>query len=136
MPIAILGRGSKLIGGTVKTEVTRAAAEALLVDGFFPRVAGDARAERRKAGGLREMGLPYAHDPAITRHLAEFLARFGRMPTHVLFNGGVMKAAKLQTRVVELLRACGARVVILRASLRRPRASPPAGRAQGRRQGP
>jgi hypothetical protein len=53
--------------------------------------------------GLREMGLPYAHDPAITRHLAEFIGRFGRMPTHVLFNGGVMKAAQLQARITELL---------------------------------
>jgi molecular chaperone DnaK (HSP70) len=103
--IAILGRGSKLIGGTIRAEIAREQAEALLIDGFFPRVEAGARAERRRAGGLREMGLPYAHDPAITRHLAEFLARFSRMPTHVLFNGGVMKAAKLQARVVELLRA-------------------------------
>ena len=88
-----------------------AAAEGMLVDGFFPRVAADARGERRRAGGLREMGLPYAHDPGVTRHLAEFLARFGRMPTHVLFNGGVMKAAKLQARVVELLRAWAGRDV-------------------------
>ena len=81
LPVAILGRGSKLIGGTLKAELTRADAEALLVDGFFPAVAADARAERRRAGGLRELGLPYAHDPAITRHLAAFLGRFGRMPT-------------------------------------------------------
>ena len=119
VPIAILGRGSRLIGGTLKAEIKREQAEALLVDGFFPRVDGDARAERRRAGGLREMGLPYAHDPAITRHLAEFLARFARggageaprMPTHVLFNGGVMKAAKLQARIVELLATWAGREV-------------------------
>ena len=111
VPVAILGRGSKLIGGTIKTEVTREQAERMLVDGFFPRIAADARTERRKAGGLREMGLPYAHDPGVTRHLAEFLARFGRMPTHVLFNGGVMKATKLQARVIELLRAWAGREV-------------------------
>jgi molecular chaperone DnaK (HSP70) len=111
VPIAILGRGSKLIGGTLKAQVTREQAEAMLVDGFFPRVGADARAERRRAGGLRELGLPYAHDPAITRHLAEFVARFSRMPTHVLFNGGVMKAAKLQARIVELLSAWAGRPV-------------------------
>ena len=111
LPIAILGRGSKLIGGTIKTEVTRAQAEAVLVDGFFPEVAADARAEQRRAGGLRELGLPYAHDPAITRHLAEFLARFGRMPSHVLFNGGVMKAPRLAARVVGRLRAWAGRDV-------------------------
>jgi len=114
LPIAILGRGSKLIGGTLRGEVTRAAAEAMLVDGFFPVVGADARTERRRAGGLREMGLPYAHDPAITRHLAEFLGRFERMPTAVLFNGGVMKADKLRTRIVELLRTwCGRDVRVL-----------------------
>jgi molecular chaperone DnaK (HSP70) len=114
VPISILGRGSKLIGGTLKAEVTREQAEALLVDGFFPVVGADARAARRRAAGLREMGLPYAHDPAITRHLAEFLGRFGRMPTAVLFNGGVMKAERLQARVVELLRAwCGRDVRVL-----------------------
>src|SRR5205085_9989290 len=100
-----LSRGSKLIGGTIKADVTRKQAEELLVDGFFPTVGADAKAERRRAVGLREMGLPYAHDPAITRHLAEFIGRFGRMPTAVLFNGGVMKADRLQGRVVELLRA-------------------------------
>jgi molecular chaperone DnaK (HSP70) len=105
VPIAILSRGAKLIGGTIKAEVTRAQAEALLVDGFFPKVGAEAKAEKRRAGGLREMGLPYAHDPAMTRHLAEFLGRFGRMPSAVLFNGGVMKADQLRTRVVELLRA-------------------------------
>jgi molecular chaperone DnaK (HSP70) len=104
VPISILGRGSKLIGGTMKAEVTREQAEGMLVDGFFPVVAADAKATKRRAAGLREMGLPYAHDPAITRHLAEFLGRFGRMPTAVLFNGGVMKATKLQARIVELLR--------------------------------
>jgi molecular chaperone DnaK (HSP70) len=103
LPIAILGRSSRLIGGTLKAEITREKAESLLVDGFFPQVPVDARVERRRVGGLRELGLPYAHDPAITRHLAEFLARFGRMPSHVLFSGGVMKAPKLAGRVTELL---------------------------------
>ncbi len=114
VPISILGRGSKLIGGTMKAEVTREQAEAMLVDGFFPVVAKDVKTMQRRAAGLREMGLPYAHDPAITRHLAEFLGRFGRMPTAVLFNGGVMKAAKLQARIVELLRTwCGRDVKVL-----------------------
>ena len=113
VPVAILSRGSKLIGGTLKAEITREDAEKLLVDGFFPVVGADAKTERRRAGGLREMGLPYAHDPAITRHLAEFLGRFGKMPTAVLFNGGVMTAAKLQGRILELLRSWAGREVKL-----------------------
>src|SRR5688572_22203525 len=80
VPVSILGRGSKLIGGTIKAEVTREAAEAMLVDGFFPKVGADVKSERRRAAGLKELGLPYAHDPAVTRHLAEFLGRFGKMP--------------------------------------------------------
>jgi hypothetical protein len=77
----------------------------LLVDGFFPKVDASARPQKRRAVGLRELGLPYAHDPAVTRHLAEFLARHGRMPTAVLFNGGVMKATALRDRVSSQLGA-------------------------------
>ncbi len=114
VPISLLGRGSKLIGGTIRTEVRRADAEALLIDGFFPVVAAEARAEKRRAMGLREMGLPYAHDPAITRHLAEFLSRHGKKPTAVLFNGGVMKASRLRNRVTDVLRTwCGHDLKIL-----------------------
>ncbi len=114
VPISILGRGSKLIGGTLKAELTREQAEAMIVEGFFPKVDAAERAQRRRAVGLREMGLPYAHDPAITRHLAEFIGKSGRMPTAVLFNGGVMKAGKLQGRVVELLNTwAGAPVKVL-----------------------
>ena len=114
VPISLLGRGSKLIGATIRTEVRRADAEALLVDGFFPVVAADARAQKRRAMGLREMGLPYAHDPAITRHLAEFLSRHGKKPTAVLFNGGVMKATRLRNRVTDVLRTwCGHDLKIL-----------------------
>ncbi len=113
VPVSILSRGSKLIGGTIKAEVTRKQAEDLLVDGFFPTVEAEARAQKRRPGGLREMGLPYAHDPAITRHLAEFIGRFGRMPSAVLFNGGVMKATKLRARIVELLKTWAGRDVKL-----------------------
>jgi molecular chaperone DnaK (HSP70) len=110
-PVAILGRGSKLIGGTLKAEITREQADELLVDGFFPVVPAGAVSQKRRTAGLREMGLPYAHDPAITRHLAEFLARFGKMPSAVLFNGGVMTAGKLRARVVDLLKQWAGRDV-------------------------
>ena len=111
VPISILGRGSKLVGSTIKASLERAAVEALIIDGFFPVVAAGEKAQRRRTGGLRELGLPYAHDPAITRHLAEFLGRFDRMPTAVLFNGGVMKAQKIRDRIVELLRTWAGREV-------------------------
>ncbi|HET6612746.1 MAG TPA: Hsp70 family protein, partial [Kofleriaceae bacterium] len=114
LPIAILGRGSKLIGGTIRTELSRLDVETLLIDGFFPEVAAEARPEgpgssptggKRRATGLRTLGLPYASDPGITRHLAEFLARNSQRPTVILWNGGVMKGDRLRRRVADLLAA-------------------------------
>ena len=109
-PISILGRGSSLIGGTIRTELTRGEIERTLVDGFFPDVPADARPQRQARVGVREMGLPYESDPAVTRHLAQFLGRqtsgddAAPFPSAVLFNGGVMKADVLRQRVLDVLR--------------------------------
>jgi molecular chaperone DnaK (HSP70) len=103
VPVSILGRSSRLIGGTVRVDLLADEVRALVLDGFFPLVDRGARPQRRRATGLKELGLPYAHDPGVTRHLAEFLARHGRPPTAVLFNGGVMKGELLRTRVTEMV---------------------------------
>ena len=118
-PITLLGKGTKLIGGTIKTELVREDLDQVLVEGFFPKVASGELPARQRRVGFQELGLPYAADPAITKHLARFLSeqvrnspeaagiRRGRSglacPTHILFNGGVMKAAVLRDRVVEVL---------------------------------
>ncbi len=68
--ISVLGRGRKLIGGTVSVEVDRRSVSELLVDGFFPRCQPTDRPVRQRASGFREMGLPFESDTAITRHLA------------------------------------------------------------------
>ncbi len=108
-PVSVLGRGSKLIGGTVSVDVERAAVGELLLDGFFPRCAADERPERRRASGFREIGLPFESDTAVTRHLAAFLQSHGSeqdtpaRPTRVLFNGGVFKADALRSRLLEVL---------------------------------
>ena len=118
-PITLLGKGTKLIGGTIKTELVREDLDQVLVDGFFPKVASGELPARQRRVGFQELGLPYAADPAITKHLARFLSeqvrnspeaagiRRGRSglacPTHILFNGGVMKAAVLRDRLVEVL---------------------------------
>ncbi len=102
-------RGSKLIGGAIRTEVTREELTQSLLEGFFPQVAVSDAPLSRARGGLTQLGLPYAQDAAITRHLAAFLrpagrrtGRAGRLrrrqpasasflhPTAVLFNGGVL----------------------------------------------
>ena len=118
-PITLLGKGTKLIGGTIKTDLTREDLDQVLVKGFFPEVASSELPARQRRVGFQELGLPYAADPAVTKHLARFLSeqarnspeaagiRRGRSglacPTHILFNGGVMKAAVLRDRLVEVL---------------------------------
>ncbi len=103
VPITIMGTGSKLIGGSIKTEALRADLEQLITGGFFPEVDRGQRPQKRRAVGLRELGLPYAHDPAVTRHLAEFLARHERVPTAILWNGGVMKGELVRDRVASIV---------------------------------
>ena len=118
-PVTLLGRGSRLIGGTITTALTIDDVNGTLLEGFFPAVASDAMPARQRRVGLQEIGLPYAADPGVTRHLARFLRtqaataggsapiRRGpgglACPTHVLFNGGVMKAGALRSRIVEVL---------------------------------
>jgi molecular chaperone DnaK (HSP70) len=100
--ITILGRGTGLVGGTVKTKLKREDLQRILLDGFLPLVAMDAAPEGRHAS-LSEFGLPYAADAAITRHLAHFLHRHAAQPTHVLFNGGVLRAKLVRERMLEVL---------------------------------
>lgn len=120
-PVAVPSRGSSLIGGTLRAELARGELEALLVDGFFPRVPVTEAPRTVRRTGLAQMALPYAQDAGITRHLSAFLTRQARAleasagapvdvkgkaflhPTAVLFNGGVFKAAALRERVMEVL---------------------------------
>jgi len=105
LPIAVSGRSSRLIGGTLKAELTRAELDELIFGGFFPLVAPD-DLPRRSRSGLQEFGLPFAADPAVTRHLAAFLRRHRVGPVHaVLFNGGTMAPAALRRRVLDQLAA-------------------------------
>lgn len=98
VPVTILGSGSKLIGGSLKSELTPADLD-ILLKGFFPGVKRGDKPKVRRALGLRELGLPYATDPAVTRHLSAFLAKHDREPTHVLWNGGVLKGSRIQEAI-------------------------------------
>jgi hypothetical protein len=121
-PIVVPSRGSKLIGGSIRTELTREEVTTFITDGFFPRVEASARPAVRARAGLTQLGLPYAQDAAVTRHLAAFLARQagataelegfeGRIkaehtflhPSAVLFNGGVFKSGILAQRVMDTI---------------------------------
>jgi molecular chaperone DnaK (HSP70) len=118
-PVTVLGRGSRVIGGALKGEMSRSELERILEDGFFPKCPPDAEPQRQRSAGLQELGLPYAADPAVTRHLAFFLQRNAEVlaqraggrrgkkrasqPSAVLFNGGVFKAEPLRQRLLEVL---------------------------------
>ena len=109
-PVSVLGRSSKLIGGTVTVDVPRDATIDLLVDGFFPKCDVTDRPARQRASGFQELGLPYEADTSVTKHLAAFLQSHGPSdgepirPTHVLFNGGVFKAEAMRTRLLDTLK--------------------------------
>jgi molecular chaperone DnaK (HSP70) len=102
-PVTVLGRGRSVIGGTIRGELKRADVQALILDGFFPSVGATDLPQRKRRAGLQELGLPFAADAAITRHLAKFLADHAKSPTAILFNGGVMTSPPLRSRVVETL---------------------------------
>jgi molecular chaperone DnaK (HSP70) len=109
LPIAIAGRGSRLLGNTLRTTLTRAMVDEVVLEGFLPAVPVDARPQNPRRAGLQTLGLPYPADAAITRHLAAFLGRapgdgFAR-PTAILFNGGVTRAPSVRARICEVVGA-------------------------------
>lgn len=121
IPIVVPSRGSRLIGGSLRSELTREEVMTVILEGFFPRVDAAARPMARARTALSQLGLPYAQDAAITRHLAAFLGRQARAaaelqgfnndsaqadfirPTAILFNGGVFKSALLAERLLEVV---------------------------------
>jgi molecular chaperone DnaK (HSP70) len=116
-PVVIPGRGSGLIGGTIRTELTRQDVDELLIQGFLPAGSIDDLPKAARRTGLTEINLPYASDAAVTRHLAAFLSRqagalesspAGRKflhPSAILFNGGVMKAGIFRQRIVDTIQS-------------------------------
>ncbi len=112
--ITVVGTGGKLIASTLKSSLTQAEVDDVLVNGFLPAVELTTPLQSGRRAGLSELGLPYVQDPAITRHLADFWRRFqgllqeesGRaepFPDFLLFNGGVLEPAPLRQRLVGLV---------------------------------
>ena len=123
-PLVVPSRGSKLIGGSIRTELSREDVTAVILEGFFPKVEAAARPVQRPRIGLQQLGLPSAQDAAVTRHLAAFLGRqVGALaelpelaarqsesasflhPTAILFNGGVFPPGVLAERLLAPLTA-------------------------------
>src|SRR3984957_16919735 len=122
VPLVVPSRGAKLIGGSIRTEPPRAELTQTILEGFFPQVDSAARPVSRARAGLTQLGLPYAQDAAVTRHLAAFLGRQVAAlaeleglqstqpegtsflhPTAMLFNGGVFKSPLLVERILQTL---------------------------------
>jgi len=118
--LVVPSRGSSLMGGTLRTELTREEVDRVLVEGFLPEVAASEHPVSRPRSGLRSKGLPYAQDAGITRHLAGFLAKQQSAvedlehvelpenatflhPTAILLNGGVLKSEVLSNRLLKVL---------------------------------
>jgi molecular chaperone DnaK (HSP70) len=113
LAITILGSGRGVVGGGLTTEITRADVVDALENGFLPIAAPDDLPARDRRVGLRELGLPYETDAAITKHLAAFLTRAAQggavdgmmRPSAVLFNGGFFTPAIARTRILDALTA-------------------------------
>lgn len=117
MSITIQSSGSSLIGGSIQTEINLDKVEKILIEGFFPFVDLTEKPSSRQSG-FQEFGLPYASDPAVTRHLAAFLtahrhsqAQFSKesqadpaRPDIVLFNGGVLASSAIRQRIIEVIK--------------------------------
>jgi DNA-K related protein/Hsp70 protein len=122
LPIGILGTGRAVVGQMLQSELTRDDIVELLMSGFLPLTTPEETPKRRRSSGLREVGLPYASDPAITKHLAAFLRRAGAAmkaqsgaftrkavrssmvrPDAILFNGGFCIPAMVRERIVEVI---------------------------------
>ncbi len=119
--LSLVAEGSRLIGGSLSSHLTRAEAGQLILDGFFPACGPTETPQRSTRVALQELGLPYAQDPAITRHLAAFLrthaqAGFAALgeadasgetrlprPDAILLNGGVFNSAKIAERLVSVV---------------------------------
>jgi molecular chaperone DnaK (HSP70) len=116
--VTVLGSGAKLIGGAKSCELTKQAVRNIALDGFFPKISFEQRPLKRRSAVV-EFGLPYAADPAVSKHIAEFIADHQiacrdalaieasqsehAIPDAVLFNGGVFNSAVLSGRTIELL---------------------------------
>jgi molecular chaperone DnaK (HSP70) len=114
--VTLLGSGSRLVGGSRSTVVTREAVHQLAFEGFLPRTALDERPARKRSA-VSELGLPYVADPAISKHVAAFLALHQdacrsalgitddepAVPDCVIANGGFFQTPLLRQRLLDVL---------------------------------
>jgi molecular chaperone DnaK (HSP70) len=105
--LTVLGRGSSVVGKTLSAKISKEELSAIILDGFFPKCGKDEAPARSVRAGLRLFGLSYESDPAVTKHLAEFIAKNApgpeMFPTKVLLNGGVTKSPLIKQRILDTI---------------------------------
>jgi molecular chaperone DnaK (HSP70) len=101
--ITVLGVGTSLIGKSLRTEITREEALELTIEGFLPMSARGDFPKEEKRSLFRELGLPYVSDPAITKHLSQFLEGAAQVPDAILFNGGFFIPEICRERVADVV---------------------------------
>ncbi|MDD2724125.1 MAG: hsp70 family protein [Methylovulum sp.] len=111
--VTLLGGGSKLIGSSRSAILAREEARTIALDGFFP-ISGLHDLPDRRRSGVVEFGLPYAAEPAVSKHIAAFLKQHkvaaqealggaGVVPDALLLNGGVFRSQPITQRLLALL---------------------------------
>ncbi len=121
--VTLLGGGSRLIGSSRSVVLTRDEVRTIALDGFFP-LSGLDELPDRKRSGVVEFGLPYAAEPAVSKHIAAFLKLHatasnealkgaGRVPDALLLNGGVFRSQPITERLVQLLNSWSTKPPVL-----------------------
>jgi len=111
--VTLLGGGSKLIGGTRSTSLSKEEVVEIALDGFLP-LSGLQDLPDKKRSGVVEFGLPYAAEPAISKHIAAFLQLHAQaaksaldsdaiVPDALLLNGGVFRSQTMVQRITALV---------------------------------
>jgi len=109
-PVAVLGRGRKLVGGTITVELDRKSTQELLLDGFLPACDLHTVVKKQRASGFQQIGLPFEVETGITRHIAQFLRQQSTagepaIPTDILLNGGVFKSPAIGDRLLQVMQS-------------------------------
>ncbi|TDO96799.1 Hsp70 family protein [Marinomonas balearica] len=106
--VVVPSRGRSLFNNSIKATLNQQDLQTLILDGFFPNVQMGERAQAQPRAGFAAINLDYESDPAITRHISEFLANTQVLPTKVLLNGGVFNAAVIRDLIANRLQTlCG-----------------------------
>ena len=91
--------GADLFSSTLSVTVLRSEVEEIL-NGFLPMVMPNEK-PLEDDQSIREWGLPYAYDPAFTKHIAAFLN--GRKIDAILFAGGTLESKYIRNKLEKVI---------------------------------